>query len=74
MKFVKRSQLKLEKREAVIQGPDMRGINKNEHPLNSSVQFSRSVLSDSLRPHESQHARPPCPSEQLASAKALYML
>ena len=28
----------------------------------SSVQFSRSVLSDSLRPHESQHTRPPCPS------------
>ena len=28
----------------------------------SSVQFSRSVLSDSLRPHESQHVRPPCPS------------
>ena len=28
----------------------------------SSVQFSRSVLSDSLGPHESQHARPPCPS------------
>ena len=28
----------------------------------SSVQFSRSVLSDSLQPHESQHARPPCPS------------
>ena len=26
----------------------------------SSVQFSRSVMSDSLRPHESQHARPPC--------------
>ena len=24
-------------------------------------QFSRSVVSDSLRPHESQHARPPCP-------------
>ena len=30
--------------------------------LVSSVQFSRSVVSDSLRPHESQHARPPCPS------------
>ena len=30
--------------------------------LFSSVQFSRSVVSDSLRPHESQHARPPCPS------------
>ena len=28
----------------------------------SSVQFSRSVVSSSLRPHESQHARPPCPS------------
>ena len=28
----------------------------------SSAQFSRSVMSDSLRPHESQHARPPCPS------------
>ena len=27
----------------------------------SSVQFSRSVVSDSLQPHESQHARPPCP-------------
>ena len=25
-----------------------------------SVQFSRSVMSDSLRPHESQHARPLC--------------
>ena len=28
-----------------------------------SVQFSRSVVSDSLRPRESQHARPPCPSQ-----------
>ena len=28
----------------------------------TSVQFSCSVMSDSLRPHESQHARPPCPS------------
>ena len=27
-----------------------------------SVQFSRSVVSDSLQPHESPHARPPCPS------------
>ena len=36
------------------------------HPLEShlfsSVQFSRSVVSDSLRPHELQHNRPPCPS------------
>ena len=28
----------------------------------SSVQFSRSVMSDSLRPHGPQHTRPPCPS------------
>ena len=28
----------------------------------SSAQFSRSVVSNSLRPHESQHARPPCSS------------
>ena len=27
-----------------------------------SLQFSRSVVSDSLWPHKSQHARPPCPS------------
>ena len=31
----------------------------------SSVQFSRSVVTDSLWPHESQHARPPCPSPSL---------
>ena len=29
----------------------------------SSVQFSRSVVSDSLQPQELQHARPPCPSQ-----------
>ena len=28
----------------------------------NSVQFSCSVMSDSVRPHEPQHARPPCPS------------
>ena len=27
-----------------------------------AVQFSRSIVSDSLQPHESQHARPPYPS------------
>ena len=30
--------------------------------MSKSVQFSRSVMSDSLWPHETQHARPPCPS------------
>ena len=33
-----------------------------KQPQFSSVYFSRSVMSDSLRPHESQHAKPPCPS------------
>ena len=32
------------------------------NPYFSSVQFSRSVMSDSLWPHKLQHARPPCPS------------
>ena len=30
--------------------------------VNFSVQFSRSVVSDSLQPHEPQRTRPPCPS------------
>ena len=30
--------------------------------MRDSVQFSHSVVYDSLRPHEPQHARPPCPS------------
>ena len=32
------------------------------YTMKYSVQFSRSVVSDSLWPHELQHARPPCPS------------
>ena len=41
-------------------------LKRNRYPRTrsiSSVQFSRSVVSNSLRPHESQHARPPCPSQ-----------
>ena len=34
----------------------------SDHNTMSSVQFSRSVMSDSLRPHVPQHARLPCPS------------
>ena len=30
--------------------------------MNGISQFSHSVMSNSLQPHESQHARPPCPS------------
>ena len=40
--------------------PEKRG--QNSTFLFSSVQFSHSVVSDSLQPQEPQHARPPCPS------------
>ena len=35
---------------------------KRKNSKFNSVQFSCSVMSDSLRPHELQHTRPPCPS------------
>ena len=35
------------------------------YTMEYSVQSSHSVVSDSLRPHESQHTRPPCPSPTL---------
>ena len=37
-------------------------INREAEFQRRSVQFSHSVMSNSLRPHESQHSRPPCPS------------
>ena len=37
-------------------------ITNSSRSLCDSVQFSHSVVSDSLWPHEPQHARPPCPS------------
>ena len=37
----------------------LKTVGKITRPF-SSVQFSCSVVSDSLRPHESQHAKPPC--------------
>ena len=37
----------------------------------SSVQFSSSVVSDFLQPHEPQHARPPCPSPTRSSPKLM---
>ena len=41
-------------------------LKKKRHQKNSkqsdSVQFSHSVVSESLQPHELQDARPPCPS------------
>ena len=35
---------------------------KKSYEKPSSVLFSHSVMSNSLQPHEPQHARPPCPS------------
>ena len=37
--------------------------NKDSHRDAAYVQFSRSVVSDYLQPHESQHTRSPCPSQ-----------
>ena len=45
-----------------IHDADTHAQQRERRPKFSSVQFSCSVVSDSLRPHELQHARPPCPS------------
>ena len=42
---------------------DTHGIVTTIKVIDISVQFSHSVVSDSLQPYESQHVRPPCPSE-----------
>ena len=41
---------------------DLLAVQGTVKSLLHSVQFSHSVVSDSLQPHESQHARPPCSS------------
>ena len=48
------------KLEPIIQS-EVSQKEKHQYSI-SSVQFSCSVVSDSLRPHDSQHTRPPCPS------------
>ena len=46
---------------SIISGNESWGSQGEHHnSLYHSVQFSRSIMSDSLRSHESQHARPPC--------------
>ena len=51
----------------IVLPPEWIYLNKHEfkHRLwnQGSFQFSCSVVSDSLRPHKLQHARPPCPSQ-----------
>ena len=41
------------------------------YTMEYSIQFSHSVVSNSLRPHESQNARPPCPSPTPQSSLGL---
>ena len=48
------------KLEPIIQS-EVSQKEKHQYSI-SSVQFRSSVVSDSLRPHDSQHTRPPCPS------------
>ena len=62
-----RSWLPLEKTDAVFLSHYVASLGRHHQRLEilllfSSVQFSCSVVSNSLWPHESQHARPPCPS------------
>ena len=45
-----------------IQDPCMLRVLTTRPPERKKEKWSRSVVSDSLWPHESQHARPPCPS------------
>ena len=47
---------------SVLGGPTWHGLVSLWSEWLRSDQISRSVVSDSLRPHESQHARSPCPS------------
>ena len=47
---------------SVLQGLPHPALPKDCEDQIRSDQISRSVMSDSLQPHESQHARPPCPS------------
>ena len=50
---------KIKKQMWIVMVPDF--INKDVFE-SSSVQFSSTVMSDSLQPHILQHIRPPCPS------------
>ena len=66
MKSLSRVRLFVTPWTAAYQAPPSIGFSRQDYwsgvLFKTSVQFSRSVVSDSLWPHESQHARPPCPS------------
>ena len=52
---------------------DKKAVVHTHNGVFSSVQFSHSVVPDSLRPHELQHARPPCPSPDESIRKLWYI-
>ena len=61
---INRLETRIEKMQEMF-NKDIEEIIKSQYIMNngiSLVQFSHSVMCNSLRPHESQHARPPCPS------------
>ena len=49
-----------DKNHMIISTDAKKPFDKIKPPIYDSVQFSHSVVSDSLQPHELQHARPPC--------------
>ena len=65
VRFMNQGKLEVVKQEMARVNVDILGISELKWTgmgeFNSD-QISRSVVSDSLRPHESQHTRPPCPS------------
>ena len=56
--------IKLQEKRKKIKIKELQNNQKtvNKMAIGASVQFSCSVMSNSLRPHEPQYARPPCPS------------
>ena len=50
----------------IIRKKEKASCTKHVHKIISSVQFSCSVVSDSLRPHKPQHTRPPCPPKPMS--------
>ena len=56
------NKIRNEKGEFTIENAEIQRIIRDYYEQFSSVQFSRSVMSGCLRPHELQHTRPPYPS------------
>ena len=53
-----------DKKYMIISIDAEKAFDKIQHPFMIQIQISRSVVSNSLRPHESQHARPPRSEER----------